>query len=476
MKFASKNRVRRRIFRVLLFLGVMLCGSQILVRECSAQQVSPPPSQGNLFGGSGWTYFSPFANPALVGALYQMPDWPLTGYYTPYPGAVAPSITADGIKLFESLKLDPMMGVAQMYTDNVFRTNSNRRSDTFTTVAPGIQAQLPFAGRHLVQVDYRTNLQYYANNPSNNVQDQTASGRVDLDFPGGLKVGVGGEHKLGHDPRGSALDTRNVDINKWETNGAFGHAEYVGAQSSIRMDLRTMDMTYLNNNQGLVQNRWINYAGLTLLRDISSKTALLANFGATQQVYDHNKNLNSVIYQASGGIRWNASAVTYGQVLAGVQHLKFTRAEVNQPAPLERFMRSEDAYTNFFVMGNAVWTPTSLWTISLQGYRSVQQTAVLTSLFFVATGGNLAISHGLTDSTTVTLNVGLEQDKFTSGTGATTGLNRTDLIKNVALGVKYLAVKWLGLGAQYIYEDRSSDQNTFEYQANTVMVSAQVVY
>ena len=40
------------------------------------------------------------------------------------------------------VRLHPFMGVAEMYTDNVFRTNS-KRSDFFTTLAPGIQAQLP---------------------------------------------------------------------------------------------------------------------------------------------------------------------------------------------------------------------------------------------------------------------------------------------------------------------------------------------
>jgi len=470
---ALRNRYRQSLCALACL--VVLVGAWLQrVGESLAQQA--PLSQTVVFGGTGHTWFSQYANPALVGALYQTPDWPLTGYYTPFPGSALPLIPADGIKLFESLKLNPMLGVAQMYTDNVFRTNDNRKSDTFTTFAPGIQAQLPFAGRHLIQMDYRTNIQYYANNPSNNVQDQTASGRVNLDFPGGLKIGVAGEHKLGHDPRGTALDTRNVDINKWEANGAFGHAEYVGAQSSIRMDLRTTNMTYLNNAQGPLQNRLINYAGLTLARDVFPKTALVANVGATQQIYENNKNLSSVIYQASGGVRWSASERTSGQVLAGVQHLQFSNAQVNQPPPLDRFSRTEDSFTNFFIMGNLAWKPTSLLTISLQGYQTVQQTAVLTSLFFVSTGGNLAISQGLTDSATATLNVGIERDKFTSGAGATSSANRTDLLKNVALGIKYRAVKWLGLSAQYIYEDRSSDQVLFEYHANTMMVSAQFVY
>jgi hypothetical protein len=236
-------------------------------------------------------------------------------------------------------------------------------------------------------------------------------------------------------------------------------------------------MTYLaNTGQGPIQNRLINYAGLTLSRDASAKTSLLANVGVTQQIYDENKNLDSAIYQMSGGVRWNASELTFGQILVGVQHLRFTNAQVNQPPPLSQFTRTEDSYTNFFVMGNVVWAPTPLSTINLQPYRSVQQTAVLTSLFFVATGANLGASHRLTDSTTLTLNVGIEQDDFTSASGATTGTDRTDLLMNVSVGAKYQAVQWFGLGFQYIYEDRDSTQADFKYQANTFMISAQTLF
>ena len=453
-----------------MILAAMLWG-QSQIGECLAQQV------GSIYGGQGYLMVSQFANPALLGALYQMPNWPMTGYYPLYPGALLPVIPDDGVRLLEPLKLHPMMGVAQMWTDNVFRSNTNKKSDFFTTLAPGIQAQLPFAGSHAFLVDYRTNLQTYANTPSNDVQDQTASGRFKLDFPGGLKVDLAGEHKLGHDPRGTALDTRTLDINKWEANSFVGRAEYVGAQSSIMMNLRSTRMTYLDNGQGPVQNRLINYAGLTFSRDVSPKTSLLANVGVTQQIYDENKNLDSAIYQMSGGARWNISELTSGQILIGVQQLQFTNAQVNQPPPLSQFTRTSDSNTNFFVMGNVDWTPTSLSTISLQSYRTVQQTAVTTSLYFVATGANLGASHKLTDSTTLTLNAGIENDEFTSASGDTSsGSNRTDLLKNVSVGAQYRAVKWLGLGIQYIFEDRGSTQDAFQYQANTFMVSAQTLF
>jgi uncharacterized protein (PEP-CTERM system associated) len=126
-------------------------------------------------------------------------------------------------------------------------------------------------------------------------------------------------------------------------------------------------------------------------------------------------------------------------------------------------------------MGNLNWKATSLLTISLQPYRTFQQSAVVGSLFFIATGANLTATQALTDRTALTLNLGIEQDKFTSSSG-TVGTDRTDTLKNVALGLNYRAVKWLGVGLQYIFEDRSSTLDRFQYDANTVMVSAQIVF
>jgi len=442
-------------------------------------QVAPsvvPQSQLSLSGGAGWTLLSQFASPALVGALYLTPDWPLTGYYPLYPGSFSQIIPDDGL-LVGPVRLHPFMGVAEMYTDNVLRTNTNKRSDFFTTLGPGIQARLPFAGRHDFTVDYRTNIQYYQRTPSNDVQDQTASGRFRFDFPGGLKLDLEGEHKLGHDPRGSAVDTQTLDVNKWTTNSFIGQAEYRGAQAGLRMNLQTTRWDFLNNGQGIFRDRLSNYAGMTFFADLTGKTSALVNVGVDQEIYDQNKNLDSTIYLISGGGTWNVTELTSAQILVGYQYLRFTHAQTNQPGPvLSQFQRDKDSYSNLFVMGNLNWKATSLLTISLQPYRTFQQTAVVGSLFFVATGVNLTATHALTNRTTLSLNVGVEQDKFTASSGTVGGTNRTDTLKNVAVGLNYRAVKWLGVGLQYIFEDRSSTLDQFKYDANTVMVSAQLLF
>ena len=84
--------------------------------------------------------------------------------------------------------------------------------------------------------------------------------------------------------------------------------------------------------------------------------------------------------------------------------------------------------------------------------------------------------HTLTDSTALTLNLGLEHDEFENVAATAATPNRDDLIKSVAFGIRYRAVKWVGAGLQYIFEDRDSNVDQFKYFANSVMLSLKATF
>jgi hypothetical protein len=466
---------KRLGLRVLLMTLLMSACDLILTRTTTLaqQQIAPIP----VSGGQGVLFLSQFTNPALLGSLYSTPAFPLTGLYPVYPGSFVPVIQEEqGISL-GPVVLHPHMGFAEMYTDNVFRTETNRKSDFFHTLAPGIQAQLPILGRHMFLLDYRTNLQYYERTPSNDVQDQTASGQIKLDFPGGLKVDLMGEHKVGHDPRGTALDIQTLDVNKWHSNSFGAVTEYFEGQVGARLTAQMIRWNYQNNNQDVIRDRLSNYAALTLLGHITAQTSALVNFGVEQQIYDQNKNLDSAIYTVSGGARWDVTALTSGEIQVGGQFLKFSNTQVNQPGPvLNAFRRDRDSYSNFFLMGNLTWSPTSFQVVGLQAYRTIQQTALAGTQFFVATGINLSFVHNATERIAVTANLGYENDAFSGATAISGASERSDTVKNLAVGVRYRTVKWLGASLQYAYEDRSSDINRFAYHANTFTLALEALF
>jgi hypothetical protein len=433
------------------------------------------PSQLPLLGGQGIVYLSQFANPALRGALYMTPTFPWTGIYPLYPSGYTSVIREEGIRA-GPVRLHPFMGIAEMFTDNVFRTSS-KRSDFFTTLAPGIQAQLPI-GRHAFVADYRTNIQFYHRTPSNNVQDQTASGLFQFNLASGLKLDLQGEHKVGHDPRGTAVDLLNLEVNKWTTNSFTGSARYQGGEIGMALTAQTLRWTYLNNNQGVIRDRLSNYAGLRFSGKAFPNTSALLDFGVIQEIYDQNKNLDNAIYTISTGATWEATGITGGEILVGYQFLRFTNAQINQPGPvLSAFRRDEDSAGNIFVAGKVYWAPLSGLTVTLQPYRTIQQTVVAGTSFFTATGVNFSVVRELTERMDLTANLGYERDAFSTPAGAIAVTpQRSDTIKNAAIGLNYRAVKWLGVSLQYMFEDRNSNVSQFQYQANTAMVSLQAFF
>ncbi len=437
--------------------------------------VQPLP-QGRILGGQGYLWLSQFANPGILGALYQTPTFPYTGIYPLYPGNFVNVIQQEGIEA-GPVVLHPHIGMAEMFTDNVLRA-STKRSDFFTTVAPGLQAQLPFGGRHLLVVDYRSNLQFFHRTPSSNVQDQTATAAVKLDLASGIKINLQGEQKFGHDPRGSALDLQTPELNKWSATSFTGGAQYEGGVMGVALNMQSTRWHYLNNGQSLVRDRLSNYLGMTLSAKALPNTSLLADFSVRQESYDDNKNLDNVIYTVSGGAKWDITSNTTGEFLAGFQHLRFTRAVAVQPGPvLSGFQRDQDSFDNMYLMGRLRWMPIADLQITVQPYRTIQQTVFAGTTFFTATGINLSATYPLGTRMELTSNFGYEKDKFSTSAGASAaGPSRSDTLKNVAIGLNYRAVRWLGVGVQYVFEDRSSTARDFNYQANTAMVSVQAMF
>ena len=435
-----------------------------------------PLSQGSISSGQGYLWLSQFANPGIRGALYQTPTFPYTGIYPLFPGSLVQVIQEAGVKTGPVL-LHPHIGVAEMFTDNVLRTPT-KRSDFFTTVAPGLQAQLPFGGRHLLVADYRSNLQFFHRTPSNNVQDQTASAAVKLDLASGIKIDLQGEQKFGHDPRGSALDLQTIELNKWSATSFTGRAQYEGGVMGATLNMQSTRWHYLNNGQALVRDRLSNYLGMTLSAKALPNTSLLADFSVRQDNYDDNKNLDNAIYTISGGAKWEISGNTTGEVLVGYQHLRFTHAVAVQPGPfLSLFRRDQDSFDNLYLMGRLLWSPIADLQITVQPYRTIQQTVVAGTAFFTATGINLSATYPLGMRMELTSNFGYEQDKFSTPAGVSASVpSRSDTLKNVAIGLNYRAVRWLGIGVQYVFEDRSSTASNFTYQANTAMLSVQAIF
>ena len=372
-------------------------------------------------------------------------------------------------------RVHPFLGAAEIYTDNVFRSNADRQSDFVHVVAPGMQVQLPFAGYHQAVLDYRAIQFFHQRFSRNDALRQNFTGQVKLNFPGGLNLHLQGGYTKGFDFRGSDVDVQALEPTKWNTKNFAANAETIGSRVGVRLKVRVTDLNYENNNQAPRRDRLTSRGDFTVFGLIAPKTFALLNFGVSRRAYDQNTQLDSASYRVSSGFRWRATGKTTGEIQVGYEILNFDHAPVTQP---EGSLLSSGGSRQEIIRVTGIlnWQATPRSRIRLRPFRTIRQSGVFNTSTFTQSGVNLSASHAIGIRTTLNGNFSFSHNDFSDDQGGTSSGNRVDYRIRGGIGATYQAVKWLGIKFNYQYAQRISTINTFENYANTLMVSIQGVF
>jgi hypothetical protein len=364
------------------------------------------------------------------------------------------------------VRLHPSLGVAEAFTDNVFRTNTNRRSDYLTIIAPGLQASLPFGGgQHSVLLDYRVGQFLYKNFSENNAFTQDAQGHVSLNFPSGLTMDLQGGRIDGFDPRGSALDIQTRDINKWRIMSLMGQIEFSGPKAGIRLRSSYLDWHFKNNDQAPRRDRKSARADLTLSAKVTPSTSALLGVQIANNTYDTNKQLDSFSYGVFSGFRLAPTRQLSGEFNIGVTILNFDRAPVEQPPDSD--LSDGGKQQKFLSMrGNLFWNPTSRLSISASPFRQIRQAGFVGTNTFIQTGINISGRQTLTDRIALRGLFSWRNSDFDSG--------RNDNYFSWRMGLAYRTVKWLGFHLDYLFEKRNSNEDVANFYSNSAILSIEV--
>ncbi len=452
-------RARQRIYCSLFFL--LFVGCQIFL---------PCNGWAQSFSDTGSFTFSGSHNPRLT------------------PGNYREFLPGDGLKV-GPVQIHPFLGVAETYTDNVFRTNKRRRSDFLTTIAPGVQALLPFGGKHSFLVDYRAGQFLYSKFSGNNALAQNAIGHITLDFPGGLRIDVDQNFVSGFDNRGSEVDSQQVDITKWNSNTFRTTAQFVGNKIGVRGGVRYTQLDYRNNGQDRPRDRNNAAANFTVFVPASATTSALLGVFVSDQDYSENKQLDSFAYGVFTGFRLAPSRQLSGEINVGYTILNFDRAPV-VPGPLipdtnplnpGGFIRDPaDRATQLldqglslggkqqkalFIDGSLRWRPMSGLSFLFRPFRLIQQSAVFNTSTFTQTGAVFRARKRLNDRLYILGSLSYRNNDFEEG--------RTDNRYSFRTSLDYRTVKWLGFRLAYAYQRRFANQTIFRFNANTISFSIQ---
>ncbi len=378
-------------------------------------------------------------------------------------------LPGEGVKV-GPMQVHPFLGVAEVWTDNVFRTK-NRDEDFLTTIAPGFQALLPFGGNHSFLLDYRAAQFLYSKFSGNNALTQNGVGHLALDFPGGLKIDVDANIVGGFDARGSEVDSQQPDITKWNSSTFRSTAQLIGASFGVRGGVRFTQLNFRNNGQDRRRDRGNAAANFTIFIPASVTTSGLLGAFVSDENYSKNNQLDSLTYGVFTGFRLAPSRQLSGELNLGYNILTFDRAPEGGESDRGRALLSQGLNLGgrqqkaIFLSGNLRWRPTTRLDIVLTPSRSIQQSAVLNTSTFTQTAVAFRVQQRVQDRLFLSGSLLYANSEFEEGRNDDRFRFRTEL--------DYRTVKWLGFRLAYIFEKRLSNQSNFEFYGNTIMFSVQ---
>ena len=447
----------RAVFGVLLLLGLFS------TRPAQAQVTPPQLIQLNPF----LTQQARFTNVQ----------------YNIYPSGLdlAVPLIETGNIMAGPLAVHPHFGIAQSYTDNVFRTDTTfggRRPDWYQTLAPGLQLQLPFLSRYKLVADYRSNLERYNRDSSQDVDDYTFATNLIAEYPGGLSVKLLEELRNGHDYRGAATATGVAEPNKF-FNTSYGGEVQLASQTFVRARFKSIRWEFIGPNAGPrdgtsfgdinTRNRLEHYASLAVGGRVAPKSYVFLEGWTSRQLYEINKELDSTVYVMSLGSTWEATGKTTGNFAMGWQGRHMDRPSAGT--------RGSGTFSSLYFNGYVTWKPQEQTQVNWGIYRRTNETVLGGTRYFISTGTTLDVGHSFTEKWRGTLQLVYDHDTYSDPiTAEGKTAQRKDNYLTLGAGLWYQIQPWLGTRATYTYGERLSVFNSVEYTSSVLMLSAQAQF
>jgi hypothetical protein len=342
----------------------------------------------------------------------------------------------------------PGLDLAVGHDNNLFYSNTNRQSSTFTRISPYVTLEGK-TGPHTFGVTARLEHGRFLDSSQDNYTDWSLLGNADIVFSGRAGLKLRAEHRAGHDPRGSTDRPAGGTPDEYTNTGIDGVFSYgaPGAQGRIEVDGGAFRREYQNNRLfTAASDRDTRVFGGSFFWRVAPKTELL--FGAQQRDIDYQlstSTLDSTERRFFLGAKWEATAATTGTVRYGRLTKDFdsnTRSDFSTNNSWDAAIR---------------WSPLTYSVVDLNTSKLTNESSGVGD--FIVTKTYSAIwTHAWNSRFSTMVRGSLSYDDF-EGTGG----GRRDRTATLGLRATYQWQRWLRLGAEYTRTDRKSNDSLLNY-------------
>lgn len=378
--------------------------------------------------------------------------------------------------------IHPFLSVTEYYTDNVFFSNDDKKSDFITVISPGIWLTAPHVYEKLLHIDtsnlspggfslsrfspeifkryqtylfYNADIERFSKHSSENAVNHKAEGFFQYNLRGGLSIELLDQFIASHDDRGTGISFK---LDKFKSNLANVILIYnLSDRFQFRIDYSNFLVNYdasRNNFRDRDDNTFSGY----IFYKFQPKTSLFLEYEFLDIQYREDTALNSKEHHYFGGIQWDITAKSKGSIKAG-----YGVKDFDDPG-------AENS--NDFIMEAQIghkFTPKT--SLILKASRRTNETNISAYNFVLSDTVELEYLQRVTGKITCDIKLSYTNDKYKgilTSDGVTQKLE--DNYYTGAFAFQYKFKEWLNLDSGYIYIKRDSNFSDFDYINNVLFL------
>ena len=358
-----------------------------------------------------------------------------------------------------TLPVNLSLSVAEVYDDNIFISQTDRRADYITEITPNVvfvKGDPTAANSNYLKIEARPTFLFYAKNSGQNTIDQYEDGAYQYNF---TRLTLGIEQRYEH------LSTANIDIGNLAQrdiyttliSSDYNYNDALSIKTSASQRITDYDATPGTTITDTTEWTINSYALYQITPKIALGVGPRIGFvdiqGAPNQT--HEDLLFHANYDAGSKISFGLSA--------GIEDLQYED------------QNNENHFLPIFRL-SGVYQPFDGTMLTASGFR---ETLVSYSLFgqnYIDTSIQADFRQRFLNKYYFTLSAGYTDDAYQPGSTNVTGQLRQDDYFYGGAGVEWDPNDYLKFAARFKYSDNSSNFNDFSFTDNRITVQATFSY
>ena len=352
----------------------------------------------------------------------------------------------------------PSLAVTEVYSDNIFCTNTDTVSGFRTIFSPGFNIELPMVAvtrdrsRYHFDMQFRLDAEELNKNTFSNGVGYITMAKFGYKMPStGITLDLYELFHRAHDPY-SVNVTPQLDW--YHENAVTASLGYeFASRYKIRFDFTNHILNYDADRVSYRNDTDNTIAGYFYYAFTPKLSAFVEYQGVKFDYNDH--ILNNTENYLYGGIEWDVTAKTKGTIKAGYESKKFDDPSLGK---YNNFAFSADINHNFDPKNS----------VMLTAYRRPNSTNLVGTNFYLTTGFLLQYYYRITGKITARGDLSYGNDKYYGLLG---GNPRTDNTWSGAIWLFYQIKRWLRVELGYMYTSRNSNIDAFTYKSNQIWLT-----